>query len=178
MKTSSGFCFLVCGYFALSLVLANGVDGFNGNRWPKSVTSVQYSVLSQRRLTKEERDQFQDALGLTIAVRLRLSNKSKNYFYYLSSKDSFLPEGYQLHRKLGKNIWRYVPPRSGNAKLGSEFLGPDYTWLELPPGAALEFEIFDWSNRGEEHAFSTFVKTDLHNEPIEIVCNTFRPLAK
>jgi len=91
-----------------------------------------------------------------------------------------LPAGYQFFRKIGDKEWQSLPPSRGRREgiAGPEFKGDGYRWLELPPGAAIEFEVYDWSSGGEEHSFSAFVKTDPHQEPIEVRSDIFKPLSQ
>jgi hypothetical protein len=137
-------------------------------------SAIEFSVVSQRELGEGEQKQFDDALGLRIAVRLRLSNRGLLPIYYFALKDSVLPEGYQLFREVGTADWQSLPPRRVREKL-PEVNQDEYTWLELSPGAVQEFETFDWSNVNEEHAFSTFVKSTPNAKPTEIVSSAFRP---
>lgn len=139
--------------------------------------NVRYIFLSQRRLTKDELKQFDDVFGLALAVRMRLSNEGKNPVYYLAdSNGSIRPHGYQVFRKLGASTWEFLPPSRGREGApGSEFTGGGYTYLILPPNAAVEFEMLDWSNPEQEHAFTTFIKVDADAKPMEITSDTFRP---
>lgn len=142
-----------------------------------SLPNVRYTFLSQRWLTKDELKQFDDVIGLTHAVRMRLSNEGKNPVYYLAdSNGSIRPHGYQFFRKLGTSTWEFLPPSRGREGVpGSEFSGSGYTYLMLPPNAAVEFEMFDWSNPNQEHAFTTFLKVDVDAKPVEITSDSFRP---
>ena len=137
--------------------------------------TVEFSVVSQRELSEEEQKQFEDALGLKIAVRLRLSNHGMLPIYYFALQDSILPEGYQLFREVGKDNWHSRPPRRVKETLPEVNEG-EYIWLELAPGKSQEFDTFDWSDDNEEHAFSTFVKSNPNARPVEIVTNAFRPI--
>ena len=141
--------------------------------------NVRYVFLSQRRLTKDELKQFDDVFGLALAVRMRLSNEGKNPVYYLAdSNGSIRPHGYQFFRKLGASTWEFLPPSRGREGVpGSEFTGRGYTYLMLPPNTAVEFEMFDWNNPNQEHAFTTFIKVDVDAKPVEITSDTFRPTA-
>lgn len=143
-------------------------------------TGVSYTFLSQRWLTEEELKQFKDAHGLTLTVRMRFSNHGKNPVYFLAkSAGSLIPEGYRSFRKVGDTKWQYLPQSRGREGApGSEFTGVAYTWLQLPAGASIEFETFDWSRDDEEHALSAFVKTDMDSKPVEVISNIFRPLSK
>jgi len=142
-----------------------------------SPPNIRFTFLSQRPLTKDELKQFDDVFGLAIAVRMRLSNEGKNPVYYLAdSNGSIRPHGYQFFRKPGASIWEFLPPSRGREGVpGSEFTGSGYTYLMLPPNAAIEFEMFDWSNPNQEHAFTTFIKIDVDAKPVEITSNAFRP---
>lgn len=141
--------------------------------------NVRYTFLSLRRITKEELKQFDDVFGLTLAVRMRLSNEGNNPVYYLAdSNGSIRPHGYQFFRRLGASTWESVQPTRGREGVpGSEFTGSRYTYLMLPPNAAVEFEMFDWNNPNQEHAFTTFIKVDADAKPAEITSDTFRPTA-
>jgi hypothetical protein len=139
---------------------------------------VRYAVVSQRWLTTEELKQFDDVFGNAIAVRMRLINESRAPVYYLADgRGSIQPQGYEFFRKVGETKWNYSPPTRGREGApGAEVPSNQYAYLILPAGAAIEFEIFDWTRSGEEHAFSTFVKFDANTGPIEIVSDTFLPL--
>jgi hypothetical protein len=143
------------------------------------LASVRYVVVSQRWLTTDELKQFDDEFGLAIAVRIRLSNESRAPVYYLADGNgSIQPQGYEFFRNVGETKWDYSPPTRGRAgSPGMEPVSRQYTYLILPPGAAIEVEVFDWSRSGQEHAFSTFVRFDVKGMPIEIVSDTFRPLS-
>jgi hypothetical protein len=144
-------------------------------------TNVQYSYVSQRWLSHAELNRFKDAHGLVLAVRLRLSNQTDWYVEYLAaSTGSILPVGYQYYRPVGEKEWKSLPPSRGRSaqSLPIEFKGDGYRWLELPPGASVEFEIYNWSSAREEHAFSSFIKTDPDRAPNEIVSDTFKPLVR
>jgi len=143
---------------------------------------VRYAVVSQRWLTKDELRQFDDEFGLAIAVRMRLSNESRAPVYYLAdgneSIGSIRPQGYEFFRQVGETKWDYSPPTRGREGApGAQLPNNQYRYLILPAGAAIEFEIFDWTRTGQEHAFSTFVKFEVNGRPIEILSDTFRPLA-
>ena len=142
-----------------------------------SLPNVRYRFLSQRWLTKDELKQFDDVFGLALAVRMRLSNEGKNPVYYLAIRnDSIRPHGYQFFRERGASTWESVQPTRGREGVpGSEFTGSMFTYLMLPPHAAVEFEMFDWSNPNQEHAFTTFIKVDVDAKPVEITSDTFRP---
>jgi hypothetical protein len=142
-----------------------------------SPLSVRYIFLSQRRLTKDELKQFDDVFGLALAVRMRLSNEGKSPVYYLAdSNGSIHPHGYQFFRKLGATTWEFLPPSRGREGVaGSEFTGRGYTYLMLPPNSAVEFEMFDWNNPNQEHAFSTFIKVSAEAKPVELTSDSFRP---
>lgn len=141
---------------------------------------IRYTFLSQRWLNQEELKQFEDVHGLTLAIKMRFSNESKNRIYFLAgSTGSVLPEGYRSFRKVGETKWQYLPKSRGReGPPGSEFTGIAFTWLELPPGASIEFEAYDWSRDGEEHALSAFVRKDTDSSPVEVTSDTFRPLSK
>lgn len=144
---------------------------------------VRYAVVSQRWLTTDELKQFDDEFGFAIAVRMRLSNESRAPVHYLAdgneSIGSIRPQGYEFFRQVGETKWNYSPPTRGREGApGSQLPSNQYKYLILPPGASIEFEIFDWTRSEQEHAFSTFVKFDVNARPIEIVSDTFRPLAK
>lgn len=145
-----------------------------------SAPGVSYTFLSQRWLTKDELKQFKDVHGLSIAVRMRFSNQGKDPVYYLArSAGSVIPEGYRSFRKVGDPNWQYLPQSRGREGApGSEFTGVAYTWLQLPAGASIEFETFDWSKSDEEHALSAFVKKDMDSKPVEVISDIFRPLLK
>jgi hypothetical protein len=141
---------------------------------------VRYAVVSQRWLTKDELSQFDDEFGLAIAVRMRLRNESRAPLYYLADGNgSIQPRGYECFRKNGTTKWEYSPPiRGREGAPDSDPPSSQYKYLILPPGASIEFEVFDWSSSDEEHAFITFVKFDIKTKPIEIVSDTLRPLSK
>jgi hypothetical protein len=144
-----------------------------------SPRNVQYDFLSQRWLTQDELKQFENVHGIVLAVRLRLSNQSKRHVLYLATSGTVVPTGYHLFRSLGASSWQCTSPGRGReGPPGSEFTGVAYSWLELPPGAAVEVEAHDWSRSSEEHAFSTFVKFDSDSKPMEIVSTAFRPHVK
>lgn len=144
-----------------------------------SLPDVMYKVLAQRWLTKEELKQFENVRGVALAVRLRLSNESKRHILYLANSGTISPTGYHLFRPIGTSSWLSTSPARGReGSPGSEFTGVAYSWLELPPGAAIEIEAHDWSKSGEEHAFSTFIKTDIDVKPVELISSIYRPLTK
>jgi hypothetical protein len=90
-----------------------------------------------------------------------------------------VPTGYHLYRPVEARDWRSTSPGRGReGPPGSEFTGVAYSWLELPPGGAVEVEAHDWSKPGEEHAFSTFIKIAPDATPIEIISEGYRPLIK
>lgn len=139
---------------------------------------IRYTFVSQRWLSKEELSKFKDVHGLALAVRMRLSNESKSHVSYLAGI-SIVPHGYRWFRKIGETKWQYLPKSRGReGPPGSEFRGVAYTWLELPPGASIEFEAYDWSKDDEEHAFSAFVRQDKDASQEEVTSDTFRPLSK
>ena len=139
---------------------------------------IRYTFVSQRWLSKEELSKFNDVHGLALAVRMRFSNESKSHVSYLAGI-SIVPHGYRWFRKIGETKWQYLPKSHGReGPPGSEFTGVAYTWLELPPGASIEFEAYDWSKDDEEHAFSAFVRQDKDASPEEVTSDTFRPLSK
>ena len=144
---------------------------------PRSANEVvRYTVLSQRWLSKDELSQFKDVHGLTLAVRMRLSNESTSPVFYLAGT-SVIPQGYKLFRKVGETSWQYLPKSRGReGPPGSEFSGVAYTWLELPAGAAIEFEVYDWSAKDEEHALSAFIRQDKNAVPQEVTSDTYQPI--
>lgn len=138
---------------------------------------VQYEFLSQRWLSQEELKEFENVHGVVLGVRLRLSNQGKRHVLYLATSGTVVPTGYHLFRSFGASSWQCTSPGRGReGPPGSEFTGVAYSWLELPPGAAVEVEAHDFSRSNEEHAFSTFVKFGSDAKPIEIVSTAFRPL--
>ena len=167
----------------LVLCLVNTVTASANTMQIDAQKLVRYSVISQRWLTEDELRQFDDEFGLAIAVRVRLSNESRAPVYYLADANesigSIRPQGYEFFRNVGETKWEYSPPiRGRDGAPGSQSPSNQYKYLMLPPGAAIEFEVFDWSRSGQEHAFSTFVKFDLKAPPVEIVSDVFRPLTK
>ena len=143
------------------------------------LSDVQYTFLAQRWLTKEELSQFENVHGVVLAVRLRLSNEGKRHILYLATSGTVVPTGYHLFRPVGTLTWQSTSPARGReGPPGSELTGVAYSWLELPPGGVVEIEAHDWSNPGEEHAFSTFVKTDVDAKPVEVISSIYRPLLK
>jgi hypothetical protein len=150
----------------------------NGEGLMEAQPRMRYSVLSQRWLTEKELSQFKDVHGLAIAVRMRFSNEGKSHVSYLAGI-SIIPQGYQWFRKVGETKWQYLPKSRGReGPPSSEFTGVVYTWLELPPGASIEFEAYDWSKDDEEHAFSAFVRKDTDGSAVEVTSDVFRPLSK
>lgn len=139
---------------------------------------IRYTFLSQRWLTDEELAQFKDVHGLALAVRMRFTNEGKSHVFYLAGT-SIIPQGYHSFRKVGETSWQYLPKSRGReGPPGSEFTGVAFTWLELPPGASIEFEVYDWSKDDEEHAFSAFVRKDTDARAAEVTSDIFRPLSK
>ncbi len=164
-----------------AMVLASGVASsavlIDGEHM--SPTGVQYSVMSQRWLTTEELSQFDDVKDIVLGVRLRLTNRGKDHILYLATSGTIVPTGYHLFRAVGASEWKSTSASRGReGPPGSEFTGTLYSWLELPPGASIEVDAHDWSKPGEEHAFSTLVKSDPTAKPIEIISDSFRPLVK
>ncbi len=134
---------------------------------------INYSVLSQRPLNQEEFKLF-GKRGLNIAVKMRLSNECNSQVYYLTGY-TIIGTGYRFFRKKGETEWQYSPPTRGRGgEPAAEFTGVAYTWLELPANSAVEYEIRDWNNLEEEHAFSVFIKENLEYKSIEIVSNVFQ----
>lgn len=178
MKNRKVIALLLIGCCFASLLTSWSASSANAveSKEP-SLPRVRYTFLSLRWLTKDELKQFDDVFGLALAVRMRLSNEEKYPIYYLAdSNGSIRPHGYQFFRKLGAPTWEFLPPsRWREGVPGSEFTGTRYTYLMLPPNAAVEFEMFDWSNSGQEHAFTTFIKSDADAKPVEITSETFRP---
>jgi hypothetical protein len=159
--------------------MASTISNAQQPKKPESSVKVRYSVLSQRWLTDAEIKRLGNVYGVVRAVRMRFINESDWYIWYLASSHSILPQGYTFFRKIGETQWNYLPQSRGReGPPGSEFTGVAYAWLELPPGAAIDFEAHDWNDEEQEHAFSTFVKTDRDAIPVEIVSNTFGPLVK
>jgi hypothetical protein len=180
MKIRKVIASLLIGYcFVLLLTSWSASSAYTMESKEPSPPNVRYTFLSLRWLTKDELKQFDDVFGLALAVRMRLSNEGKNPVYYLAdSNGSIRPHGYQFFRKLGASTWEFLPPSRGREGVpGSEFTGTRYTYLMLPPNAAVEFEMLDWSNPEQEHAFTTFIKVDADAKPMEITSETFRPTA-
>ena len=135
---------------------------------------ISFTYVSQRWLTKKELAKYKDPLNITVAVKMRLSNRTDQKVLYFASNDgSIIPVCYQATRRIGAKKWKYWP---GYALASSDFTSNEYTWLELPPRAVIEFEIENDRERGEEHAFSIFIKTDSSQKPIEVMSNSIRPL--
>jgi hypothetical protein len=148
----------------------------NGDSGTEAQPGVRYTVVSQRWLRNDELSQFKDVHGLTLAVRMRLSNESTSPVFYLAGT-SVIPQGYKLFRKIGETSWQYLPKSRGReGSPGSEFSGVAYTWLELPAGASIEFETYDWSAKDEEHAFSAFIREDKNAVSQEVTSDTYRPI--
>lgn len=175
LKILSCLILSCCPIVALGL-LHRPTDNRDNRMEPQP--GIRYTFLSQRWLSNEELSRFKDVHGLALAVRMRLSNESKSHVFYLAGT-SVIPQGYHLFRKIGETKWQYLPKSRGRAgPPGSEFTGVAYTWLELPPGASIEFEAYDWSEDDEEHAFSAFVRQDKDASPEEVTSNNYRPLSK
>ena len=148
----------------------------SGDSGMEAQPGVRYTFLSQRWLSNDELSRFKDVHGLTLAVRMRLSNESMSPVFYLAGS-SVIPQGYKLFRKIGETSWQYLPKSHGReGPPGSEFSGVAYTWLELPAGASIEFETYDWSAKDEEHAFSAFVRQDKNASPQEVTSDPYRPI--
>jgi hypothetical protein len=170
---------LCCLILGCSAMVAPGPlprSANNGDSGTETQPGVRYTVLSQRWLRKDELSQFKDVHGLTLAVRMRLSNESMSPVFYLAGT-SVIPQGYKLFRKIGETSWQYLPKSRGReGSPGSEFSGVAYTWLELPAGASIEFETYDWSAKDEEHAFSAFIREDKNAVSQEVTSDTYRPI--
>jgi hypothetical protein len=139
----------------------------------QSLPGIRYTILSQRRLTKEEHKQQKDAFA-TIAIRVRLSNESDQDIYYLASTVSpIMPVGHLLRRKAGGLEWNNP---SNHREDVLAFSGDGYIWVWLPSHAAIEVERSIIGNPMEEQAFTVFVKTDKNPEPVQIISDTFLPL--
>ncbi len=139
--------------------------------------SVKYEVLNQRRLTEEEIKRLGQLYGITLAIRLRLTNSSSQHIRYLATSGTMVPIGYHLFREVGATEWKStLPARGRQGPPGSEFTGISYSWLVLPPGAVVEIDAHDWSKAGEEHAFSTFVKESPDSKPEEVMTKPYRPI--
>ena len=146
---------------------------------PDTRPQVRYSALSQRWLSDSELKQFKDVIGVSLSVRIRLSNDGETPVWYLARAGSVCPMGYQLFRRLGETVWQSTSPSRGReGPPGSEFTGVVYSWLELPAGSAIEMNAHDYSRAGEEHAFSTFVKTKKDGPIVEVIMEPYRPLIK
>jgi hypothetical protein len=172
---------LSCVILSCSAIVASGSlhrPANNTDSRMEAQPGIRYTFLSQRWLSNEELSRFKDVHGLALAVRMRFSNEGKSHVFYLAGI-SVIPQGYHSFRKIGETKWQYLPKSRGReGPPGSEFTGVAYTWLELPPGASIEFEAYDWSKDDEEHAFSAFVRQDKDASPMEVTSDTFRPLSK
>lgn len=168
--------FIVLVASVVSLVSFHGFILLSAQKRDVSL-SVKYEVLNQRRLTEEEIKQLGQPYGIALAVRLRLTNTSNRHILYLATSGTIVPTGYHFFREVGASEWKSTSPARGRqGPPGSEFTGAVYSWLELPPGAAVEIDAHDWSKAGEEHAFSTFVKQSPDSKPEEITTNSYRPI--
>jgi hypothetical protein len=130
---------LCCLILGCSAMVAPGPlprSANNGDSGTEAQPGVRYTVVSQRWLRNDELSQFKDVHGLTLAVRMRLSNESMSPVFYLAGT-SVIPQGYKLFRKIGETSWQYLPKSRGReGSPGSEFSGVAYTWLELRAGAS------------------------------------------
>ena len=105
---------------------------------------------------------------------MRFSNRTEQKILYLaSSNGSIIPECYEAFRAVWEKQWKYFP---GYARASSDFRNSEYAWLELPARAVIEFEIEDYRDRSEEHAFSIFIKLGPDKKPVELMSNVIRPV--
>jgi hypothetical protein len=168
--------FIVLLISVFSLVSFHGFTLMSTQKRDVSL-NAKYEVLNQRQLTEEEIERLGKPYGIALAVRLRLTNISSQHILYLATSGTIVPTGYHLFRDVGTSEWKSTSPARGRqGPPGSEFTGAVYSWLELPPGAAVEIDAHDWSKAGEEHAFSTFVKESPDSKPEEITTNSYRPI--
>jgi hypothetical protein len=175
MNTKPLLLTILC--FSLSLIpTANFVGQTAAQHKTESLPAgVRYSVLSQRWLTEGELKQQKDAFA-TIAIRLRLSNDSGQDVYYLASKVSpIMPVDHLLRRKAGELKWSNPSDPKEDAL---EFSGDGYVWVWLPSHAAIEIEHDMIGIPTEEQAFSIYVKFNSKAEPIQVISDAFRSLAR
>jgi len=155
-----------------------------GSRTPQATAKndhgdePRYKVLSQRWMTEAEKRNFNDVVGLRIAVRMRFENGGNRAIYYSASQYNVLPHGCQYTRNIGTAAWdsRAQWCREQGTR-EREASSDKFRWLLLPSGSAIEFDLYDYSDSNEEHAFSTFVKETLEDKPMEIVSTAYRPLS-
>src|SRR3954453_22757749 len=68
-------------------------------------SSATFEILGKKRLTEKEIEQLGSVYGITLAVRLRLTNNSVHHILYLSNSGTVVPAGYHLLRGIGSSEW-------------------------------------------------------------------------
>jgi hypothetical protein len=136
---------------------------------------VQLAFLSKRFRTAKERRKDEDVFGLERAIRFRLSNDSDTTYYYPAWHGGMVPFGNDLYRSLNSKHWECHPKCWEDAELDSLRNQEELVWLELPPKAAVEFEVRD-SKRSlkEERAFLTVVRRGASKNLIRVTSNPYR----
>lgn len=112
-------------FASLTLAAFAGVlSGSDTQQKESKFPGVHYTVISQRWLTKEELQAFEDVKGFEVGVRVRLSNDSSHYVQYLAPDYSIAPMGYHWYRQIGSDHWRHLPQSRGReGPPGTEFFG-------------------------------------------------------
>jgi len=176
-KSVSIFKFSLACLVTISFVILQVLSPNKAGAKLMSKPTIKYTVVSQRWLTKEEIQKFEDAIGYKIAIKVRLTNDSDENIEYLSSSIHSRPLGYRWERKIGAKDWYFTPPSRGRDGVpGIEFTGIGYAWRVLPPHSSVEGEVLSYTSKDEEFAFSTFVRNNPEDSMCEIVSDVIRPL--
>jgi hypothetical protein len=120
-----------------------------------------------------------DAIGLDLAVRLRLSCGDSGFYFYTWG-NGVAPVGYSIKFKEGRTVWLNKMPghteqgtSPGIDKLNS-FVPGVWRLMSGYEHAAIEWEVLDSTSfKGEKHGFTAFIKLHESDTPIEIFSDPY-----
>lgn len=168
----------------LGILFTAIVCAINGSGQKAAIKSseepvISLKVVSQRVMSEEEGFRKGGLANTDIAVILRLETKKAVEF--LSFSDSILPLGFDIEKRDGVNVWRYVgskgesltSPGAGHW-LDNHKTAEWYSWIELYGNFAIEWEIVRSSkfDAGKKIANSVFLR-DRNGKVFEVMTDFY-----
>jgi hypothetical protein len=165
--------------FFLSFLLL-GLPCVGQTREETNATSIKFEVLSVREMSPEESlRKLSDVIGTDLSVKLRLSNTGPKTIYFYAWKDDIAPWGHTVKKTNNSLVW-LVGGKERESKI-SPGIDPvvSGTWLVLPEGAAIEWEVFDTPALSEEiHAKTLFMKVGKQGSVVEVLSDFYKVMAR